>query len=100
MELDSPVTYVPINRDFVSIELPLKAVSLCPQDSDINAGQLPENIPKNRYKDILPYEVCTLLFTCLFVYLFDYHFYEALYVNAYLLSAYHFVCLFVVLLGD
>jgi tyrosine-protein phosphatase non-receptor type 14/21 len=25
-------------------------------DSDINAGQLPENIPKNRYKDILPYE--------------------------------------------
>ena len=27
------------------------------QDSDINAGQLPENIPKNRYKDILPYEV-------------------------------------------
>ena len=45
------------------------------QNSDINAGQLPENIPKNRYKDILPYEVdlqvckqfcCCLLFVCLF----------------------------------
>jgi protein tyrosine phosphatase len=32
-------------------EMPTKS-----HDSDINAGQLPENIPKNRYKDILPYE--------------------------------------------
>lgn len=37
----------------------------CLQDSDFNAGQIPENIPKNRYKDILPYEVCLLL--CLLV---------------------------------
>ena len=29
------------------------------QDGDTNAGQLPENIGKNRYRDVLPYEVCT-----------------------------------------
>ena len=31
------------------------------QDGDTNAGQLPENIGKNRYRDVLPYEVRTCM---------------------------------------
>ena len=27
------------------------------QEADTSAGQLPENIGKNRYRDVLPYEV-------------------------------------------
>lgn len=35
------------------------------QGANIDAGQLPENIHKNRYRDILPYEVSNFVFSYL-----------------------------------